>query len=320
MRIVCMARTNKGERGMGIRSVALALAAVLMIAGLASAQKPNDKQPKRDGLIGRAEDAVRRNRDRYQEETQRILDVLTTELEKSNTPNTPQLIQTFRDHITALDAQALLPTPHSSFEYLIGPQGVSIKRFVGKETFVKIPDTFEGHPVVTIDSDSFKGLRGITGVVFPKTTTTIFNMTFAGCTDLRSLNLPPQLTHIGFRAFEGCTSLKEVRIPASVEQIGLGCFQGSTNITAIVVDPANRKYKSWEGVLYDKDMTTLIACPVGRSGVVTIPASVKAIEGYAFLECNNLSRIIIPTSVTTIDGNAFAGCNVPRETVPAPAK
>jgi len=175
------------------------------------------------------------------------------------------------------------PTPHSSFEYLIGPQGVSIKRFVGKETFVKIPDTFEGHPVVTIDSDSFKGLRGITGVVFPKTTTTIFNMTFAGCTDLRSLNLPPQLTHIGFRAFEDCPGLKEVRIPASVEQIGLGCFHGSTNITAIVVDPANRKYKSWDGVLYDKNTTRLIACPLGKSGVLTIPGSVKAIEGYAFL-------------------------------------
>ena len=305
---------------MGIRGVAVALAAVLTIAGSAFARNPVEKKPKPDGPVERAEDAVRRNRDKYEEENYRILDALATELEKSNTPQAPQLIKKLRDLIAAIDAQAPGPTPSSSFAYVIDQRGAVVKQFVGKETFVKIPDAYEGHSVVSIDSDAFKGQSAITGVVLPKTTTMIGNMTFAGCAGLQSLTLPPRLTHIGFRAFEGCTGLKEVRLPASVEQIGLGSFHHSPNIAAIVVDPANRKYKSWNGVLYDKNMTTLVACPLGKSGVLTIPGSVKAIEGYAFMGCNNLSRIVIPASVTAIDANAFAGCTVPRETVPTPTK
>ena len=62
-----------------------------------------------------------------------------------------------------------------------------------------------------------------------------------------------------------------------------------------------------DGVLLDKSGTTLIQCPVGRTGV-TIPSSVTSIGDNTFTDCERLTRITIPNSVASIGPMAFFGC------------
>lgn len=74
------------------------------------------------------------------------------------------------------------------------------------------------------------------------------------------------------------------------------------------MDPANETYSSTDGVLFDKDRTTLIRCPPGKKGSYAVPAGVTHIEGYAFSDCTGLTEVTIADSVTSIGECAFCNC------------
>jgi uncharacterized repeat protein (TIGR02543 family) len=73
------------------------------------------------------------------------------------------------------------------------------------------------------------------------------------------------------------------------------------------------------GVLFDKNATTLVAYPAGKSGTsYTIPASVTTIGDFAFAGATALTSITIPASVTTIGDGAFSGATALTSiTIPA---
>ncbi|MCS2891971.1 leucine-rich repeat domain-containing protein [Parabacteroides faecis] len=76
----------------------------------------------------------------------------------------------------------------------------------------------------------------------------------------------------------------------------------------IEVDPGNTFYSSLDGVLYNKDKTTLLKFPAQKEGV-EIPESVTVIEEYAFYDCNRFTSIVIPDAVTTIKNGGFSYCS-----------
>ena len=68
--------------------------------------------------------------------------------------------------------------------------------------------------------------------------------------------------------------------------------------------------------MYNKDVTTLICCPNGKTSI-TIPNSVTSIGDYAFFYCSSLTSITIPNSVTSIGICAFSACyNLTSITIP----
>ncbi|MBP5366455.1 MAG: leucine-rich repeat protein [Bacteroidales bacterium] len=117
------------------------------------------------------------------------------------------------------------------------------------------------------------------------------------------------VTTIGEYAFRDCSGLTSVSIPNSVISIGKMAFRKCSNVTEINVGSANSKYTSKNGVLFNKDMTTLICYPAGKSGSYTIPNTVTSIGEYAFYYCDGLTSISIPNSITTIGDGAFSGCS-----------
>lgn len=110
-------------------------------------------------------------------------------------------------------------------------------------------------------------------------------------------------------AFDGCSSINSVTLPASilsVEGAGLG---GCSALAAIYVEEGNAFYCDVGGVLYNKEKTTLIMCPVGKlANTVLIPDTVTTIESGAFSWNDNLTEMTIPDSVTTIGEWAFYYC------------
>lgn len=74
------------------------------------------------------------------------------------------------------------------------------------------------------------------------------------------VKIPPFVTYIGKNCFNS-TPIKRISIPASVSHIGKGCFGNCYELQAIDVDPRNTYYCSEDGVLYNKDKTTLIFVP-----------------------------------------------------------
>ncbi len=64
-----------------------------------------------------------------------------------------------------------------------------------------------------------------------------------------------------------------------------------------------------DGILFDKNQTTLIQYPGNRTGHYKIPGTVTSIQDRAFYACDNLTSITIPACVTRIWSNAFDSCS-----------
>lgn len=118
------------------------------------------------------------------------------------------------------------------------------------------------------------------------------------------------VTSIKHLAFFSCESLKSVTIPSSVTSIGYRAFGGCVSLTGITVDSNNSYYVSVDGVLFNKNKTTIIRYPIDHEGEkYEIPDSVETIGEGAFEDCDKLISITIPNSVTCIDDCAFCICD-----------
>jgi len=171
-------------------------------------------------------------------------------------------------------------------------------------TSVTIPNS-----VTSIGNQAFGWCTGLTSVTIPNSVTSIGDGAFNYCRGLISVNIPNSVTSIGSSAFSGCSGLTgELVIPNSVTSIGERAFVGCTGLTSINVASDNSNYCSVDGVLFNKDKTTLIQYPGGKQGAYTIPNSVTSIGSFAFWGCTGLTSVTIPNSVTSIGDWAFAGC------------
>lgn len=130
-------------------------------------------------------------------------------------------------------------------------------------------------------------------------------------TDLESIDLPESLTTLGKRAFNACDNITSVFIPKNVNSIGITAW-GNTNskLTEYVVDAENSTYTSLDGVLYTKDMKTLVSCPVSKPGVFTVPEGVETLAESSFT-CSN-TGVILPSSLRTIEDEAFSSYDYKR--------
>ena len=145
--------------------------------------------------------------------------------------------------------------------------------------------------------------------IIPSSVTRIEGCAFENCRKLTSIEIPNSVTSIGYNAFTLCLGLTSVTIPSSVTSIGSWAFDMCSSLTSIDVDKDNPNYCSVDGVLFNKEMTTLIRYPQAKSNTsYSIPNSVTTIEGLAFDWCDNLTSIEIPNSVKIIEGSAFKSC------------
>lgn len=149
-------------------------------------------------------------------------------------------------------------------------------------------------------------VQGINGaVVIPSGVTVVGKSAFRNLDGLTQVTIPTGIEVIGPSAFYGCGGLTDVAIPASVTDTGERAFAACGRLKAISVEAGNKVYSSRNGMLLNKDGTTLIQ---GVNGEVEIPPGVVTIGEWAFVYYADLTRVVIPASVRNIGAYAFHYC------------
>lgn len=188
------------------------------------------------------------------------------------------------------------------------------------------PQSGEEYTLVSIGENGFIGCRGLTSVMIPESVESMGYDAFSYCTSLESVSLPSTLKTVDGGAFSYCPLLSTINIPESLTVISDGLFAGSgltsifipatvseigenafwqcNHLTEINVSEDNPVYASVDGVLYNKDVTSLLSCPGGKSSLV-VPDGVETIVSYALGGNSGITSITLSSSVKTIEEFAF---------------
>ena len=169
-------------------------------------------------------------------------------------------------------------------------------------TTVVISDNIE-----KISQDAFNRCTNLSTIIWGKAGSLkeIEQNSFSNCA-IESLTIPDGVQTL-WNSFCFCRHLKTVVIPASAEAIKYHCFVGCDSLKAIYVDPANPNYCSEDGLLFDKQKTTLLTYPLGRPDRrFSVPESVTRIDDHVFYESGeHLQTVILHAGVKSLGYQTF---------------
>lgn len=190
--------------------------------------------------------------------------------------------------------------------------------------------------VKLISHEAFFGCTELNNIIIPNSVEIIESSAFYDCGFTR-VEIPASVEQIEFSAFGNCNNLtefivseenqcyaasdgmlcnkeltellvcpsgkKKAFINRTITAIGDNAFSSNKALTEISVDTQNPDFASIDGMLCDKELTTLIRCPQGKMSV-GIPESIVLIGNNAFMG-NKLTRIKLPNSILSIGKDSF---------------
>ena len=113
------------------------------------------------------------------------------------------------------------------------------------------------------------------------------------------------------------TRVTKLILPNSIETISDFALDCLYSLTSINISDENTHFSVIDGILFNKDKTTLIKYPSSKAGTsYTIPNTVKVISTIALADNENLKAIILPDGITDIQEYAFAGSAIKNITIP----
>ena len=112
--------------------------------------------------------------------------------------------------------------------------------------------------------------------------------------------------------------LETITVGPHVTDIAECAFVYCKNLKAIYVDKGNPNYTDVDGVLYTKDMKTLVLFPPAhetggeRTKTYTVPQGVERLARNSFYKCDALEEIALPDTLRELGNMAFFKCSALR--------
>ena len=203
-------------------------------------------------------------------------------------------------------------TPKPVFTYSLDDDGnATITGYTGNVSALVIPEEIDGHKVIALGDNAFKGKKLLEYVEIPNNVVKIGSYVFAN-TSLTDLKLPEKLTYLGRCVLSGNTGVTEIVIPKTLATVGaewgnILAGDGPFHESNVQKATLEKGITSIPRNLFHKN-TTLTQ--------VTIPDTVTKIEEFAFAECGNLESVSLPDNVNQIGEYAFAKTGIKEISMP----
>lgn len=218
------------------------------------------------------------------------------------------------------------------YEYAVVNGDAVITACTSDEAVLNVPSEIEGLTVIAVYPVAFTNCLS-EEIILPETVTYIREMSFYSCANLKKITLPSSLTEIGNNAFDNCTLLETVDTGGAVtigQNVFLDCpslknltisgnctsigaedeepFLYCSALESVTVTSGDGIYSSENGILYNKDKSTIILYPQAKTDKkYKAPKSVKEIGQSAFYHCKYLESADI-SGVEVLKDYAFEGC------------
>lgn len=156
----------------------------------------------------------------------------------------------------------------------------------------------------TIKGSAFIGCSGFTGeIVFNDKLERIGRAAIAGCNGLTgSLMFPDSLAELEKDSIYDCAGLNGVlHIPTSMSSWSASYVTLCGNLSGFDVSADHPSYCVVDGILYSRDMTTLLQCFANRTKAVVIPEGVTSIGPQAFYRCEQIPSFSFPSTLKRIE-------------------
>ena len=158
----------------------------------------------------------------------------------------------------------------------------------------------------------------ISKITIPKSINSIPEYAFYGCTSLEEIVFeggrvaPIEFNKNSFYFPSYNSIVKSITFPAmmSIEFTSLkNMLNYFTQLTSIEVEKGGAEYSSVGGIITDAEEKTMLYCPRGYTGALSIPMGITAIGPNAFEYCDFITSVTIPVWVTEIGKYAFQYCD-----------
>ena len=198
---------------------------------------------------------------------------------------------------------------------------------------ITLPNT-----ISSIGDFAFYGCKGLEMVYMSDRVTGIPSDCFYELPNLREIVFSPnsKLKTINTRAFNSLPSLERLSFPKTLTTFKYPPVSAWSSDGPIIHCPKlmeinidNSKYKSFDGVVYSPDKTTLYfipgglesytiddntktianhACVGGSIKTINFPQNLETIGRFSFCSCDNLTNLQFPVNLTIIKEFAFSWC------------
>ena len=208
----------------------------------------------------------------------------------SQTPEEPQASETAQKaEAVSGDVGTTYEEASKAFDVRIVDGEATIYGVRSKETTLRIPEKIDGALVTKIAENAFANNIVVKEIVWPSS-----------------------LREIGKYAFKNCASLEKISpLTAHMDNgcFAVGQFDGCGSLRAFEVDPNSPHFTAVDGVLFNKDGTSLYRYPLGRTDeLYQVPDGVKAISSAAFAQNQYIKTVKFPWTLESICEGAFRNC------------
>ncbi len=199
---------------------------------------------------------------------------------------------------------------HSTFSYsgiesIVIPDGVTLIPERAFEECKSLESITLSDKIEKIDKYGFYHTPLLQSIELPTTLRVIEYAAFSRSGLDGDFVIPEGVKEIYWKAFYE-TKIDTLSLPSTLTYMDYAIF-GMTRLTDISVAEDNPNYTSYDGCLYNKDMSILYMYTNGDGkDEVIIPASVELLDGYSFGGNDIIKKIYLPFGIRTIHNEAIA--------------